>query len=72
MTSPSPYEGYYLSAVEESGEFHGEENEIFSFPVGGNQVWVGDTVMFHILGQLHALRACMLSFHLGKTFSLRL
>lgn len=42
MSSPSPYEGHCLCAAEESGEFSGEENELFSFPVGRNQVWVGD------------------------------
>lgn len=52
-------EGYGLSAVEECEEFHGEEDEIFPFPMEGNQVWAGDIVMFYIHGQLPALGACM-------------
>lgn len=65
----SPTTGYSLSAAEECEEFHGEEDETFHFPSGGNHVWAGDIVMFSIRRQLPALGACTLSFHLAKTFS---
>lgn len=65
----SPTTGYSLSAAKECEEFHGEEDETFRVPSGGNYVWAGDIVMFSVRRQLPALGACTLSFHLAKTFS---
>lgn len=49
--------------------FMGRKMRLFPFPVRGNRIWAGDVVVFSVRRQLPALGACMLSFHLAKTFS---